>query len=446
MTLGGSVKALLKRRRMMSTLGLALAVGGSQILSGVTGVLTARWLGPEGKGLVAGATSWAQMLAWLAGLGVAAATQVRVARVPEADRRVVGAALGNGLLYSLLAGATVVALTFVPLQHALDDLGQDSAATVAVALLPLPLAVLSSALSLLQLGLGRSARYATAMITGPAVTLLVVLAVQGIANLTPVALAACYIPGVLLSLAVSAGRLPWNGARLELPSFRADLRLGVRMWLPGMVMLVNFRLDLLVMATFLAARDIGIYSTATNLMLPVIALPSAMFHLAAVATARADVSSGRKATVASLRRDATVAFAAAAAAGVVVAGTAPLVLPRMLGPAYEGVVPLVWILLLGYLGRAVSGVIAAGANGLGLPRVGLRAEGAGLVVTLALLPLLLPTLGATGAAVTSTAAYLTAAVFAGRWLHRQTDGGRRHQEMASMPELALSDVSRESAV
>ncbi len=441
------LKNLRQRRRLVSTLGLAFAIGGSQIVLAATGVLTARWLGPSGKGLVAGASSWAQALGWLGSLGVAVATQVRVARVREEDRRLaIGSALGNGLVYSLLAGGVVATVAFLPLQRALAHLGRDSFATVALVLVPLPLSMLATMLSLLQLGLGRNARYAASVVTGPAVTLILALAVHLSSELTPVTLAGCYIPGTLVGLAVSSSRLPWRAAHVDLPSFRTDLRLGLRMWVPGAMGFANFRLDLLVMATILAARDVGLYSAATSVMLPIIALPTALIQLAAVTTARADVSTGRVASLASLRRDATVAFAAAAAAGAAVAIASPFVLPRLLGPAYEGVVPLVWVLLFGYVGRAVSGVIAAGANGLELPEVGIRAEGAGLVVTLIALPLLLPMLGTTGAAITSTAAYLTAAVVAARWLRRQSDGRRQHGDVASAPELAMSDVSREGAV
>lgn len=414
-----TLRGLLGRKRVMSTLGLAIAVGSSQVVMGMTGVLTARWLGPEGKGLVAGANAWAQALGGLGGLGVAAAVQVRVARALEKDRgAAVRGALGNSLAYALVAGASLTAVAFVPLQRALEDLGQDSFATVAFALIPLPLSMLAFALALLQLGLGRTARYAASTVAGPATTLIFALAVHLSVGLRPATLTACYIPGYLVSLAVSAGKLPWREARVHVPYFRADLRLGIRMWIPGALSLANFRLDLLVMATFLGARDVGLYSTANNVMLPVVALPVAIAHLAAVSTSRADVSAGRTVSVASLQRGATLALAAAAATGAAVAIAAPIVLPRLLGSAYDGVVPLVWLLLVGYTGRAVSWVIAAGANGLELPAVGMRSEGAGLVVTLVLLPFLLPTLGATGAAITSTAAYLTSAVVATCWLLR----------------------------
>jgi O-antigen/teichoic acid export membrane protein len=94
------------------------------------------------------------------------------------------------------------------------------------------------------------------------------------------------------------------------------------------------------------------------------------------------------------------------------AGLAPIAVPLVFGPAFQPVVLLVWVLIPGYIARTYAGMLTAGTLGVRRSWVGNVAEGAGFVVTAALLPFLLPRYQALGAAITSTAAYGTAALVA----------------------------------
>jgi len=397
--------------------GVSASLMTSQLVMAATAIMSARWLGPSGKGLVAAATTWGQLLGWLAGLGVGMAIQVRVAEQPEEARAAAtSTALGNGLLYSAVGGAAVGLLAFLPLTRSLAHLGPESTVVVGLAVLSLPMSVLTTTLGYLLLALGRNRHYSMSLLAGPLTTLALVLAAQVAGALTPVVLVLCYLAGNVVALLISARQLPWRSMRTDGGVLRQDIRFGVKLWLPSVMGLANLRLDVLVMTVFFAAEDIGQYSAANNVMLPVSSIPLVIALVTTSKTARLRTQSGQGSATAAIWRSSRQAFVLSLAVSLLLAVTAPFVVPWLLGDAYRPSIPLIWILSAGNVARAVMGVVVAGANGMRRPRAGYVSEGIGLAVTLVLLALLLPRWGIVGAAVTSTASYCVAAVASLWWL------------------------------
>ena len=389
----------------------------SQLIMAVTAILSARWLGPSGKGLVAGATTWGQLLGWLAGLGVAIAIQVRIAETPAEGRfAATTTALGNGLLYSGVIGASVGLAAYIPLAHSLTHLGADSTTVVALAVLPLPLAVLAPILGNVQLALGRNRIYATSTALGPMLTLALVLAAIALAQLSPIVLISCYVVGAVGSLVVSAQQLPWRSIQTNLAVLWKEVLFGVKISLSGVMGLANLRLDVLAMTIFLTSSDIGLYSAANNVMLPVASIAAAIAVITTARAARHQAEGGSQVAAEAIWSSSRQAFVLSLAGGVLLAVAAPIVVPALLGDAYRPSVPIIWILITGYIARSVTGVVIAGANGMRRPRAGYVSEGIGLAATLMLLPVLLPRWGITGAAITSSVSYFLAAAASLWWL------------------------------
>ena len=180
--------------------------------------------------------------------------------------------------------------------------------------------------------------------------------------------------------------------------------------------LANLRLDLLVMTVFLTSRDVGLYSAANNVMLPVASIAAAIAVITTARAARQQAEGGSQVAAVALWNSSGMAFVVSLAGSAFLAVGAPFVVPALLGEAYRPSVPIIWILIAGYIGRSVMGVVLAGANGMRRPRAGYVSEGIGLAATLVLLPVLLPRWGITGAAVTSSVSYCLAAVASLWWL------------------------------
>jgi O-antigen/teichoic acid export membrane protein len=395
----------INRRKVFST-GTSLLV--AQVASALGGILTARALGPEGKGVVAGVIAWPQLSAWLLLLGVGTATSLRVAETPDAG---LDDALGNSLVYCVVVGCigTVAGMTFLP--TALAHLGPDAPAATRLAILAIPISMLAEVVAGINLALGRVRQYNAARIVGGLSFLIMSVALVVGRAATPQTVVGITLLAGLLPLGVVAYGLPWRRMQLALHRLRRDLAYGLRVFLTSLLGLVNLRLDILVMTAFLGASEIGWYSIAVNAMLPITVVTTATVSLImpAVGRVRGAREADSQSDVALIRRTAlrysslTVAVAAALAAAV------PWALPVAFGRSFEPAVHLAWILLPGFVAQGYAYIVDAGLVGMRKPWVGNASQGLGVLVTLSMLPIMLPRYGATGAAIVSTVSYTTSA-------------------------------------
>jgi enterobacterial common antigen flippase len=92
---------------LLQAVGIQLLIAAINIL---TGVITARALGPQGRGEYTAVSTWPQLLAMLAFSGLGSAIVFRMRRFPELAGRIAGAGLVLGMGHSLLAVAVGVML------------------------------------------------------------------------------------------------------------------------------------------------------------------------------------------------------------------------------------------------------------------------------------------------------------------------------------------------
>jgi O-antigen/teichoic acid export membrane protein len=394
------------------TRGQILSTGAGFMVANLTaalgGIVTARALGPDGKGVVTAVLAWPQICAFVLLLGMGSASSLRVAESPEDSLH---DALGNALLYVFSVGLLGTAVCFLVLPDALDHLGPDAASATRLALIGLSLSMLSEICAAINLALGNTRRYNLARITGgcTVLTLSVVLVVAGAA--TPHTVVGATIIGGFASASIAASGLPWRRMKLAVRKLMSDLKFGVRVYLTSMLGLVNVRLDILLMTAFLGASQIGFYAIAFNAMFPIAVVTSTLATLIMPAIGRARGEHGKDSSVhlSIIRRTALRYTLLTATIAALVAAAAPWGIPLVFGHAFEPAVALVWLLLPGYVAQSYAYIVDAGMVGMRKPWVGNAAQGAGVVITAALLPILLPRYGATGAAITSTLSYTATA-------------------------------------
>lgn len=378
--------------RFLQTMSVQVAI---VLVNVATGLLTARLLGPEGRGALAAIVFWPQFLASLALAGLPYSLVFHLRGAPG-DRREVFAA-GLAMAFALgclgaLAGAFVIPAA---MSHSYPP------AVIAFAQASAALAVVNLTAMLLKSSLGALDRQGLANRFGfadPALYLALLLLAAAAAPLTPQLAAACMFGSGIITLLATCHRL-WPG---RLPGFAA-----VRRWLgpvggyalraapAGLLANLSYHLDRLVLVVLIPPRELGLYAVAFALsrLMEVVKTTVASAGMAAMA--------GREAAEAKALHDRVFRFVLVAVLGIAAGGFAlggpaiVLVYGAEFGPANILFRVLVVEAALSCLGQVVAQLFFS----LGRPGQASVAQAAGFVVSLAAMLALVPATGAFGAAV-----------------------------------------------
>ncbi len=194
-----------------------------------------------------------------------------------------------------------------------------------------------------------------------------------------------------------------HGGGIDLALAREIWRYSIRGQVGNVLLLMNLRFDFIIVDLVAGPAALGIYAVASKYA-ELLRQPSdAVLWVAYPRFARGDGAAPRAAARATMRR----AGLAVAAAAVPLAALSFVVIPVLFGSAFKPAVVPACILLIGLAGEGVAAVAIAYLYGHGMPGRASTGVAAGVVVTIALDLLLIPKMGIAGAAVASTAAYLT---------------------------------------
>jgi O-antigen/teichoic acid export membrane protein len=266
----------------------------------------------------------------------------------------------------------------------------------------------------------------------PAYGLVYLLGARGIAAM---------IAGLLLADVATAG-FAWARlarrrffASTQAPSAacaRAVWSYGMRGQIGGVLLLVNLRLDFVILGWLAGPAVVGIYAIASKFAELLRLVPLALTYVLYPSYAH----DGHEVAAAKARRLLPAAAGLTAAAILPMAVAAAVLLPVIYGEAFRSAVLPAQILLVGLAGEGASGVVSGFLYGDGRPGLNSLGIGAGVVVTVVLDLLLIPHHGAVGAATASSAAYLTTAgvlLLAFQLVTRDTRVAARSPRTAKVP-------------
>ena len=384
-------------REVARTAGYNIA---SAVAAGLGGIIVARALGPEMRGEYAAVTAWFGVALMVGGMGQPAALCFHVAHDPGNARGYVAtsrammlvtgtAALAGGILlapilaggnvgltvaYRIVFAASIMAFVGASYTFSLQarNLRWWNEVRVSQPVLSLALLVVLWRLRLLTL---------TAALIVLALTMLIQL-------------------GWAYYRCRSAGLAP---GRAQARLVRPLTRYGIAQIAALTPAALNAGLDQLVLSQTVPLAVLGRYAIAVSCTLLPIPLVAAIGNVAFPRLA------SRQRVEGAARRLQWMGIlgSACAAAGALVPFdlVAPWLIPRVFGPGYAGVVPLLWILTPAGVFLACNQVTGDVLRGRKRPLVVARAEGLAAVFTVALLVILLPVAGVYGAGIASTVAY-----------------------------------------
>ena len=372
----------------------------------VTGVMVARWLGPVGRGELAAIQMWPSAIATIAMIGLPEALVYFSAKHPSQSREFLVTAVLTALVILPIFAALGYALMPFLLSMQSDHVVQGARGYLWLlpiyALVGLP----HQALRGIQ-----DFRLWNALRIVPALLWLLVLVLGfSLRTADPVRITAIYL-GLLGAVGVGMTWIAWR--RTAGPSVPAARTLGslVVFGFPSALSTLpqffNLRLDQIVVAAVLPARQLGVYMTAVAWSACIPMLSSALGVIVSPRIAAEGLESERR------RRFTRGVQGAAWLIAVPVAillAVAPFGITVIFGLGFEQAVLPAMILVVGSGVTAFNSVLEELLRGSGRPDATLFAETIAVAVGLPTLLLLLPRSGITGASVASLVGYVAAAV------------------------------------
>lgn len=359
----------------------------------ITGPITARALGVEGRGDLAAITAILTVGPWLLDLGLSVWLGRERARGVSREE-LLGAALPVAVACSLVGVAAAV-----PLSHALGA-GRPVVTTfLQIGLFLMPINVVLHTLAGLAIGESRWGLIIANRVAGsvsPAFAI-VVLAVLG--HLTVATAAGAYLIGALLGALVFL-RAVSGMRRLVFDRVRtaAATTFGLRSWLSTVALTANSRLDLVLMAALVSSRELGLYAIAVT--------SASVTHglIGAVSNALFPrVAEGDRDIAARCSR---ITMALVAIVGAALAIISPWLIPFVFGEPFAGAVTMFVILQIASVPMSGAFVLSSALSAANNPAATMRAELVALAFAVPALILLLPDYGGLLAAVVSLAAYI----------------------------------------
>ena len=380
-------------RSALGSMSAGFALQGALLVSGV---LSARVLGPENRGYLALLILVPTIVAQIGSHGLPLALTYFVAKCPDATGLIVRSVARPAIAQVVGLSAIHAATLWLLLRDDPADVRQAGAYTLVI----VPASLLQQyGLAILQ---GRQ-RYAafnvlrllpSFLYAGTLLLIVVGLRIGSLGSVTA-AWASCYAMAAVATGVASARAIPPIRTAAGVPGLREVARFGIKGFLGSTSPIETLRVDQAVIGLFISPVALGLYVSGlafTNLprfvaqSIGSVAYP----HVAAKPT--------RDAARSAVWRFVWLTVFSCTALVVVMGITAPFFVPWFFGSEFGEAIPIMRILLVGALCFGVRRVLGDGVRGLGDPMANTVAEVASWAWLAPALALLAPRMGAEGVA------------------------------------------------
>ncbi|HBB98981.1 MAG TPA: hypothetical protein DC054_26690 [Blastocatellia bacterium] len=422
---------------------------GITMCSVVTSLVGARALGPSGRGDLLIVTLWPIVIALLAELGLPNSYRYWMAKEPERCSRL----FSNAVIYSFVVGAISMLIGNLIVSHLIGERSPQVMLLVHIYMINIP--------AVIFLNLMRGLLEGTRRFGWAGAARMIFFAVQAVgfgglwlaghltvASASVVMIASQLSSMVLAFVAVRKQLQPkWQPSWSE---FKNSMHYGLRDYAGGVADYTTLRLDQLMLGAMAASSAMGLYVIAVRLSELTTYAAGAVADALMPEMARSRKGDGSEALLARSLRLTIYA-------NVIVLIPLWLVAPKMLGLLFgASFVPAAsafrWLLVAAVVWSA-SAIIIRGLQGFGHPGLTTIARFASAAVTGAVLLVLIPRMGITGAAIASLIGYAVLLVVAlialvyrrelGLWQYLCPQ--RRDIPMAKLRSLASSSLLARSS-
>jgi O-antigen/teichoic acid export membrane protein len=387
-------------REVATTLSSRGAALGVQVL---TASITARWLGPEGKGMVALIILLPNMLSLFLNAGIGVGNAYYVGRGRVTAREATGNSIVFGLVASALGVAVMAGLTAFGLLEAIVP--GVPLPYIFLGMIALPLLIFNVILGYVLYGLRRIdvsnvLNFIQTALVLPLMAVFVVWLKMGvlgavIAQLTTMAT----VLTLTLFYLRREGCTFWP--RWDATTGRLAMVYGVKGYLANLLQYFNYRLDTFFVNFFVGAAGVGIYGVAVSVAELLWQFPCAAAYVLFPKSAASDHETMNRLTP----RVFWIVFGVTALSGVAMAIIARPLIRLVFSDAFLPSYAPCLMLLPGVVLLGAARVLTSDIGGRGYVHYNTFGSGITLVVTVIFDVLLIPRMGVMGAALASTISY-----------------------------------------
>ncbi|CAN5532120.1 hypothetical protein BH10ACI2_BH10ACI2_07020 [soil metagenome] len=401
---------------MKKNVAIIFAANALTLVSGLlTGLLAAWALGPEGRGDLAVAVLYPNIVALVAGLGLPHATRFFIAREP----RKLSMLFSNALLYAGVVGIIALLIAEIVIPNVIGNRSEAVIWLVKAYLINIPFALVYDLMSAMLEGARRFKWAAVSKILFFVIQSGAYLALWATGHLTVFTAVATMVVAQLantstaLLCVIFVLKPRW---RLSLRAFKKTLRFGVKYYIGVVTSFTTLRLDQMMLAGMATSIEMGLYVIAVRLSEVMTVLASSVSDVLMPEVAS---SKGAERSIRALTRSLRQTMFVYLIFLLPLIALSPLILRFSFGSNFAAATPALRILLVGSMVWSAASIINSGLNGLGYPGLTTISRLSSAVVTVLTLIVWLPRYGILGAALSSLAGYsmmLTIALF---WLMRK---------------------------
>jgi O-antigen/teichoic acid export membrane protein len=253
-----------------------LANVGVQAANIVCGIITARALGPGGRGALAGVIMWPQFLAYGMTLGVPVASVYWLKRRPESARELTGV----GLMLSLIFGIVAAAVGFVVIPYSLHTYPQSTIHLAQMWVVVTPLALLAVTLISQVQAAGAFSNFNLFRFLSPFSVLIVLLIARFSGHLTFGTAALAYLlAGTPATIWIATWAFKFYKPTIKefVPTSKLLLGYGVRAWGGDLLGTIANQVDRILVVGLLNPESMGLYVVAQSAAGVLSVLPSAVW-------------------------------------------------------------------------------------------------------------------------------------------------------------------------
>ncbi len=386
----------------------AITVGGSRIVNRLctfaTGVLIARLLGPEGRGLLAALSVPAALSVSLAELGVRQSTAYHVGRKTFPIERVTGALMGMLPVAALLA--VLLSLGYFDVANVAEGNWHLQLAAVAV----IPFGIGITYISGVLMGRGKIVSFSRVAWVPPMIALAFVATSIGIFGWGVEGALLATASGSAVGFGYALHLLRREGPirpRIDFPLVRAIQRLGAVYAVATFALLLNYKIMILLLSRVGTLEDVGHYAIAASIAEMLWEVPQ---MVGALLFSRAVGAEDRAVMSAKILTFARLAVTAVALVAIALAVIAQWLFPFVYGPGFTESALACVLLLPGVVAFVLFRILQTDIHARGKAWVSIAVIAPTIVLNVGLGYWMIGGYGLMGAAMASSLTYILATI------------------------------------